>query len=146
MMKIKFNEIEIELNKVNIFIREENELFILLHQIQNLNAEKLYEKFIGLLGKRIKYNNRAGKIFQISNDGKNIKFDIQVQDGEENDINIIEEPVIINQQKYYGRTIKIYQADKFITLIEGIPSIEGMEKIRLWGSDYIIISEGQEEK
>ncbi len=146
MMKIKFNELEIELNKVNIFIKEENELFILLHQIQNLDAVELYEKFIELLGKRIKYNNRAGEILQISNDGKNIKFDIQVQDNEKNDIEIIEEPVIINQQKYYGRTIRVYQTDKFITLIEGIPSIEGMEKIRLWGSDYIIISEGQEEK
>lgn len=30
--------------------------------------------------------------------------------------------------------------------MKGIPSIEEMEKIRLWGSDYIIISEGQEEK
>lgn len=146
MMKIKFNELEIELNKVNVFIKEENELFILLHQIQNLDAEKLYEKFIELLEKRIKYNNRAGKIFQIANDGKNINFDIQLQENEKNDIEIIEEPVIINQQKYYGRTIRIYQTDKFITLIEGIPSIEEMEKIRLWGSDYIIISEGQEEK
>lgn len=146
MMKIKFNELEIELNKVNIFIKEENELFILLHQIQNLDAVELYERFIELLGKRIKYNNRAGEILQISNDGKNIKFDIQVQDNEKNDIEIIEEPVIINQQKYYGRTIRVYKTDKFITLIEGISSIEGMEKIRLWGSDYIIISEGQEEK
>lgn len=146
MMKIKFNELEIELNKVNIFIKEENELFILLHQIQNLDAVELYDKFIELLGKRIKYNNRAGEILQISNDGKNIKFDIQLQDNEENDIEIIEEPVIINQQKYYGRTIRVYKTDKFITLMEGISNIEGMKKIRLWGSDYIIISEGQEEK
>jgi hypothetical protein len=87
MMKIKFNELEIELNKVNIFIKEENELFILLHQIQNLDAVELYERFIELLGKRIKYNNRAGEILQISNDGKNIKFDIQVQDNEKNDFN-----------------------------------------------------------